>query len=278
MLVVGSRNVTTPRDMTNWTSPHALQVQAVALQRTTLVIIGVYFYELVRPIPFDWKLVTRAEKDKRPILARSVKWIYITCRLTTLIECICLTVLNTSRGALDCQVLMTMINLTGYLTAVTGTLLLFVRRRYLGMEEMGHRDLHFDVHNLCCARFAHCRTCTCDLHNKSYWPFLRHKLNVHNEPMEHITDTHHGRRIGGISILGTPTLGRCARLSLQHLVRSLESEHALFGAGHSFGSPDDCILFPRVQRVYGPDVRCARDSDPTHRRYAVLPLVDELYG
>ncbi|VDC01081.1 unnamed protein product [Peniophora sp. CBMAI 1063] len=112
--------------MPDWNSPHALESQAVALQRLSLVFIGIYFYEFAHWMGFDWMLLTKKE-SKRTVLARSVKWIYIACRYTTLAACICLAFMNLSYVSFNCQAFMVILNLTGFLTAATGTLLLFVR-------------------------------------------------------------------------------------------------------------------------------------------------------
>ncbi|KZV74694.1 hypothetical protein PENSPDRAFT_681654 [Peniophora sp. CONT] len=61
--------------MVDWTSPSTLFAQAVDFNKLLLVFIGIYFYEFIYSIEFDWMLITR--RDSRRLLAKSVKWLLI---------------------------------------------------------------------------------------------------------------------------------------------------------------------------------------------------------
>ncbi|VDB93394.1 unnamed protein product [Peniophora sp. CBMAI 1063] len=112
--------------MVDWTSPDSLFLQASALDKALFVFIGVYFYELICSIQFDWVLI-KTDDSRRSALARCVKWLYFGCRYSTLASCVAVAIIGVPRGSLDCSVIVKLINSGGLFAITSSTLLLFVR-------------------------------------------------------------------------------------------------------------------------------------------------------
>ncbi|VDB93406.1 unnamed protein product [Peniophora sp. CBMAI 1063] len=100
----------------------------LALDNLLSVVFGVYIYELVRPLRFDWNLFAGGDA-KRSRLAIGVKGLYIVCRCSILVECIASLVLLkfSIRSTTHCFFVERVVYSTALATIASATLLLSVR-------------------------------------------------------------------------------------------------------------------------------------------------------
>ncbi|VDB93810.1 unnamed protein product [Peniophora sp. CBMAI 1063] len=135
--------------MTNWTSPHVLMAQGSALQNYTLVFLGLYMcvhpgtsltvtlnwgsacgvisYEFASSLTFDWWLITKKRSQQSSPLARSVRWLYLACRLCALAASITLAAPYMHIEKSECTASVKMAAISGVFGVILATALLFIR-------------------------------------------------------------------------------------------------------------------------------------------------------
>ncbi|KZV67817.1 hypothetical protein PENSPDRAFT_754618 [Peniophora sp. CONT] len=113
--------------MTDWESPQTLGLQASALQKLAFGLFGLYLYEFTTSLTFDWWLIFKKESQRRSLLAQSVKWLYIACRLLGLIASIGIVASSTPSEKLPCSAINKTVNIASLFGIIAATTLLFVR-------------------------------------------------------------------------------------------------------------------------------------------------------
>ncbi|VDC00884.1 unnamed protein product [Peniophora sp. CBMAI 1063] len=118
--------------MVNWNDPAAIANQLAALEKMYLALCGVYFYDFVCSLPFDWSLLTGTDglrKQQASLCARGVKTIYLSCRYLVLASCIVHTYTNfrSERMEIPCWTLLKLSTGTGFLGATCSSALIAIR-------------------------------------------------------------------------------------------------------------------------------------------------------
>lgn len=107
--------------MVNWSDPVVMGKQAQAFAQILLVMLGVYCWEVLNTLQFDYKILTKWREFKWPMA------VYFICRYSILIGVIMLVVANNLTHELNCQVFYTIIQLFGNVTIGTASALLMLR-------------------------------------------------------------------------------------------------------------------------------------------------------
>ncbi|VDC00885.1 unnamed protein product [Peniophora sp. CBMAI 1063] len=97
---------------------------------TSLIFNGIYLYDFLCFMPFDWSLVLRQKEGQgSSLLAKSVKAIYLCCRCLLLLSSVTevFILFRASHGSLPCQVLMRLTTGTACLAATFSSALIGVR-------------------------------------------------------------------------------------------------------------------------------------------------------
>ncbi|KAG8880724.1 hypothetical protein FRB98_004765 [Tulasnella sp. 332] len=107
--------------MTNWMNPAVIMQDAAIFEKIILVMTGLYIWEIMVTLPYDWSIITGKRKFKYPMA------FYFLCRYSLLLSCIGINIaLNTSK-ALNCQALYVFNELVGNTAVATASTLLMLR-------------------------------------------------------------------------------------------------------------------------------------------------------
>ncbi|VDB84773.1 unnamed protein product [Peniophora sp. CBMAI 1063] len=110
--------------MVDWHAPRTLFLQAESLQKMTCVFAGIYFYDFLLNLPYDWEVINK--KYTRPVTMLG-NCLYITSRYLAFICCVCMCVLISSYRAVSCPSLLRLVTLSGVVGIASASSLLFVR-------------------------------------------------------------------------------------------------------------------------------------------------------
>ncbi|KAG9075158.1 hypothetical protein FS749_013194 [Ceratobasidium sp. UAMH 11750] len=107
--------------MVNWSDPEVVAGQAAAFVKILLVLLGMYAWELLNTMTFDYNLLVKWKDFKWPMS------VYFICRYSILLALIMLNVASSITYKLNCQVLYTIIQLFGNIAIGTSSALLMLR-------------------------------------------------------------------------------------------------------------------------------------------------------
>ncbi|KAF8609520.1 hypothetical protein BDV93DRAFT_602180 [Ceratobasidium sp. AG-I] len=107
--------------MINWSDPVNIAAQAQAFVQVLLVLLGLYAWEVLNTMRFDYNLLVKWRDFKWPMA------VYFICRYSLLIALIMLNVASSVTYMLNCQVLYTVIQLLGNVAIGTSSALLMLR-------------------------------------------------------------------------------------------------------------------------------------------------------
>ncbi|QRV76416.1 hypothetical protein RhiJN_04431 [Ceratobasidium sp. AG-Ba] len=134
--------------MVNWSDPHIIEVQAGAFVKILLVLLGLYAWEFLESLSFDYSLFVKWRDFK----VRQA--VYLTCRYSILLALIMLNVATSITYKVDCQALYIIIQIFGNIAigAASGLLMLraiaiWSRSKYiiggLAVIALGHWTILF---------------------------------------------------------------------------------------------------------------------------------------
>jgi len=107
--------------MINWSDPAVIATQAQAFVQVLLVLLGLYAWEVLNTLTFDYNLLVKWKNFKWPMA------VYFICRYSLLLALIMLNVANSVTYMLNCQILYTIIQLLGNIAIGTSSALLMLR-------------------------------------------------------------------------------------------------------------------------------------------------------
>lgn len=107
--------------MVNWSDPQLIELQAAAFVKVLLVLLGIYGWEFLETLSFDYKLLVKWRDFKWPSA------VYLTCRYSILLALIMLNVATSITYQVDCQALYIIIQLFGNIAIGTASGLLMLR-------------------------------------------------------------------------------------------------------------------------------------------------------
>ncbi|KZV71909.1 hypothetical protein PENSPDRAFT_377224 [Peniophora sp. CONT] len=110
--------------MVDWQDPHTLLLQAASLQKMTCIFSGIYFYDFVLTLRYDWEIVNKLYA--RPVISVGNS-LYILCRYLAFSYCICSCLLISSYRVINCQALLKLVTFSGVIGLACTSSLLFVR-------------------------------------------------------------------------------------------------------------------------------------------------------
>ncbi|VDC06017.1 unnamed protein product [Peniophora sp. CBMAI 1063] len=110
--------------MVNWTDPHTLFLQTASLQRVTLIFSGIYFYEFILSLPYDWEVLKRIRGRPTALVGNTL---YLVCRYLALMNAICSCVLTSGNTTISCQALLRAYSFSAVIGIACASSLLFVR-------------------------------------------------------------------------------------------------------------------------------------------------------
>ncbi|KZV72385.1 hypothetical protein PENSPDRAFT_362117 [Peniophora sp. CONT] len=116
--------------MVNWHDPTNVAIQIAALEKTYLILCGIYLYDFLCSLPFDLSLLVGKDGLRRCSLsAKSVKAVYLSCRYLVLASCIVHTYTNfrSAREPIPCWTLLKLSTGTGFLGATCSSALIAIR-------------------------------------------------------------------------------------------------------------------------------------------------------
>ncbi|KAG8747919.1 hypothetical protein FRC10_010538 [Ceratobasidium sp. 414] len=116
--------------MINWSDPQVIAAQAGAFVKILLVLLGMYAWEVLNTMTFDYNLLVKWKDFKVISSAHSDLWpmsVYFICRYSILLALIMLNVANSITYKLNCQIFYTVIQLFGNIAIGTSSALLMLR-------------------------------------------------------------------------------------------------------------------------------------------------------
>ncbi|KAG9004461.1 hypothetical protein FRB94_002332 [Tulasnella sp. JGI-2019a] len=107
--------------MVNWMDPSVIVEDLAIFNKTILVMTGLYAWEVIVTLPYDWSIITGKRKFKYPMA------FYFLCRYSLLLSCIGINVALNTTKELNCQSLYVFNQLVGNTAVATASTLLMLR-------------------------------------------------------------------------------------------------------------------------------------------------------
>ncbi|KAB5593402.1 Transmembrane protein [Ceratobasidium theobromae] len=107
--------------MVNWSDPQVVAKQAQVFAQVLLAMLGLYSWEVLNTMTFDYKLAVNWKEFKWPMA------VYVVCRYSMWMGVIMLVVANNLTHELNCQIFYTIIQLFGNVAIGTASALLMLR-------------------------------------------------------------------------------------------------------------------------------------------------------
>jgi len=107
--------------MPDWSSPREIARDMVVFEEICLAALGLYTWEVIIHLPFDWSIISRK---------REVHWpafLYLYCKYSLFFGTIGITIANNVTTKVNCQALYVFIQFTGFTTIGSASTLLMLR-------------------------------------------------------------------------------------------------------------------------------------------------------
>jgi len=108
--------------MVNWNNAVTLETLSNDYSKLQHALGGLYVWEIVTNLPYDWKLVTNTSRGV-PL----VKWIYLTCRYLTLAAIMTILTFADVTTAIDCKILVIFAFAFAFFATQLASLLIAIR-------------------------------------------------------------------------------------------------------------------------------------------------------
>ncbi|VDC00662.1 unnamed protein product [Peniophora sp. CBMAI 1063] len=113
--------------MVNWTADTTLFSEALSLEKTTAVLCGLYFYEFVLALPYDWEIVRSRMPYAQTLRSLAGYILYTLSRYLTFVYCVCSCLLLNNYRSFDCEALVKIITFCGTMGPTCASSSLFLR-------------------------------------------------------------------------------------------------------------------------------------------------------